>query len=50
MKPTAIRIDENDLLKLKELGIDLSKLVRATIDKAIKTKTCPVCGTKKGRK
>ncbi len=50
MKPTAIRIDEKDLEKLKELGIDLPKLVRRSIDKALKTKTCPVCGAKKEKK
>jgi len=46
MKPTAVRIKEEDLDKLKERGIDLARLVRFTIDKVLKTKTCPVCGHK----
>lgn len=48
MKPISVRVNENDIEKLKELDIDLAELVRDVIKKAIKQSRCPVCGHVKG--
>jgi hypothetical protein len=44
--PVAIRIDESSLFELKRLKIDLPTLVRATIESAISSNSCPICGSK----
>lgn len=51
MKPMitrSIRLSKDDLDSLEKLGVDVSELVRDTISKVVKTKTCPTCGHKKG--
>jgi len=51
MKPRSIRISDDDLKHLQELGVDLSELVRSAIRKVLDNKRCPTCGAEiKGKR
>lgn len=45
-KNTSIRIDEDQLEKLKKMGLSLSEVINQAVSQAIKQKQCPTCGQK----
>ncbi len=43
---TSVRVDTDLVKKAQEMGIVLSEIVQAALEKAVKEKTCPTCGQK----